>query len=95
MPIFKFRVSWQEDDNIQRDIEILSGQTFEDLHQSIIKSFLLNPAWHATFGVLNEVGKRVYSIDDTKLITGDVNETEKLYEDWDKYQLMIRAGILK
>jgi hypothetical protein len=63
MPIFKFRVSWQEDDNIQRDIEILSGQTFEDFHNCIKQSFILNPAWHATFGILNEVGKRIYSLD--------------------------------
>jgi Plasmid pRiA4b ORF-3-like protein len=63
MPIFKFRVSWQEDDNIQRDIEILSGQTFMDLHQCIKKCFLLKDEWHATIGVLNEVGRRVYSID--------------------------------
>jgi hypothetical protein len=39
--------------------------------------------------------KRVYSIDDTNLVTGDVNETEKLYENWDKYKLMVRAGIIK
>ena len=39
--------------------------------------------------------KRVYSIDDTKLVENTVSETQKLYENWDKYQLMIRAGIIK
>jgi hypothetical protein len=63
MPIFKFRVAWQEDDNVQRDIEILSSHTFEDFHQTIKKAFLLKDVWHATFGVLNEVGKRTYTID--------------------------------
>ncbi len=63
MAIFKFRVSWQEDENIQRDIGILSGQTFEDLHQFIKKSFKLKEEWHATFGVINDMGKRIYSLD--------------------------------
>jgi hypothetical protein len=47
------------------------------------------------YGYFSNELKRVYSIDDTNLVTGEVNETEKLYENWDKYQLMVRAGILK
>jgi hypothetical protein len=47
------------------------------------------------YGYFTSKPKRVYSMDDTNLVTGEVNETEKLYEDWDKYQLMIRAGIIK
>jgi hypothetical protein len=47
------------------------------------------------YGYFTNEPKRVYSIDDTNLVTGEVNETEKLYENWDKYQLMVRAGILK
>jgi hypothetical protein len=39
--------------------------------------------------------KRVYSIDDTKLVENTVSETQKLYENWDKYQLMVKAGIIK
>jgi hypothetical protein len=39
--------------------------------------------------------KRVYSIDNTKLVENTVSEIQKLYENWDKYQLMIRAGIIK
>jgi hypothetical protein len=63
MPIFKFRVVWQEDDNVQRDIEMLSGQMFADFHAIIKKSFALKDEWHATIGVLNEVGKRTHTID--------------------------------
>jgi hypothetical protein len=43
MSIIKFRVSWNQDDSTFRDIEILSGQTFDDLHQCI-KRELLMPA---------------------------------------------------
>jgi hypothetical protein len=63
MPIFKFRIAWQDDDNIQRDIEMLSSHVFQDFHAIIKKSFLLKDEWHATFGVLNEVGKRTHNID--------------------------------
>jgi hypothetical protein len=63
LKIFKFRVAWQEDDNIQRDIEIASSQTFEDLHNCIKQAFLLKPEWHAIIGVLNEQGKRIYTLD--------------------------------
>ena len=47
------------------------------------------------YGYFSGEPKRVYSIDDTNLVTGDVNEIENIYEDWDKYQLMVRAGIIK
>jgi hypothetical protein len=62
MPLFKFRVAWTEDDSIQRDIEILSGQTFHDLHEQIVKAFALKPEWQASFAVLNEVGKRTREV---------------------------------
>lgn len=44
---------------------------------------------------LGEDPKRIYSIDDTNLVENNVTETQKLYENWDKYQLMVKAGILK
>jgi hypothetical protein len=47
------------------------------------------------YGYFSNEPKRVYSIDDTNLVTGEINEIKKLYENWDKYQLMVRAGILK
>lgn len=39
MPLFKFRVYWEEDDLIYRDIEILSSQNLFELHNAIIKSY--------------------------------------------------------
>lgn len=47
------------------------------------------------YGYFTNEPKRIYSMDSVNLVTGEVNETEKLYEDWDKYQLMVRAGIIK
>jgi Plasmid pRiA4b ORF-3-like protein len=62
MSLFKFRVVWDDDDNISRDIEILSGQTFMDFHLFIQKSFALNKDWSASFYVINNLGKREYEI---------------------------------
>jgi hypothetical protein len=39
--------------------------------------------------------KRIYSIDDINLETENISEANGLYEDWNKYQFMIRAGIIK
>jgi Plasmid pRiA4b ORF-3-like protein len=58
MSIFKFRITWQDDDNVQRDIEILSSQTFMQLHEIIKSSFALDKKLHANFHVLNAAGLR-------------------------------------
>jgi Plasmid pRiA4b ORF-3-like protein len=62
MALFKFRVAWTDDDSIQRDIEILSGQTFYTFHEAIVKAFALKPEWQASFAVLNEAGKRTREV---------------------------------
>ncbi len=63
MALFKFRISWEEDNNIERDIEILSSSTFETLHAAVIQVFGLKPTWGATINVLNEAGKLSRVID--------------------------------
>ena len=48
------------------------------------------------FSTLNqEPPKRIYSADDVKLNSTNVKEANSLYEDWDRYQLMVKAGIIK
>ncbi len=41
MSVYKFRVAFEEDENIFRDIEIKPSQTMKDLNEIIISSFLL------------------------------------------------------
>ncbi len=64
MSLIKFRVCWSDDDTTLRDIEILSGQTYYDLH-TIIKKELLMPAdMEASFFVSNDFirkGKEISS----------------------------------
>jgi hypothetical protein len=62
MPIFKFRIVWTEDDNIVRDIEILSSQSYYLLHDAIKQAFALKPEWHASIAVIDDTGKRGYTL---------------------------------
>ncbi len=54
MHVFKFKISWVEDDNIQRDIEIKSSQTYGELHSVIKTAFALPNELEGKFYVSNE-----------------------------------------
>lgn len=58
MAILKFRVYWEEDDAIYRDVLIKHTQSFYDLHQIILKSFEFDQLHSATFYRSNDVWKR-------------------------------------
>lgn len=47
MPLLKFNLRWDDDINVERDIEILHSQTFHDFHEIIKKSFVFPPAMEA------------------------------------------------
>lgn len=49
MPLFRFRVYWEEDDQVYRDIELLSGQTFQQFHEAIVKSWEFDGKHAASF----------------------------------------------
>ena len=49
MAILKFRVYWDDDDSVYRDVVIRHTQTFEDLHHVILKSFEFDNKHQATF----------------------------------------------
>ena len=49
MAILKFRVYFEEDDSVYRDIAIRHTQNFFDLHQAILKSFEFDSKHQATF----------------------------------------------
>lgn len=54
MAILKFRVYWEEDEGVYRDIAIRHQQTFFDLHLSILKSFEFDTKHQATFYKSND-----------------------------------------
>jgi hypothetical protein len=58
MAILKFRVYWEEDDAIYRDVLVKHTQHFIDLHQIILKAFEFDQLHAATFYRSNDVWKR-------------------------------------
>lgn len=54
MPLFRFRVAWEEDDLVYRDVEIVSGQTFKDLHDVIVKAYEFDGKHAAQFFESND-----------------------------------------
>ena len=58
MAILKFRVYWEEDDSIYRDISVKHTQTFADFHQVILKAFEFDQKHDATFYRSNDTWQR-------------------------------------
>jgi len=54
MAILKFRIAWEEDDAIYRDVLVKHTQHFTDLHQIILKAFEFDEKHDATFFRSNE-----------------------------------------
>lgn len=54
MAIYRFRVSFEDYDDIERDIDIKSNQTFEDLHRAIHQSTGYNSEVSSSFYVSND-----------------------------------------
>lgn len=49
MPLLRFRVYWEEDDQIYRDIELRTGQTFLEFHKAILQSYEFDSKHQASF----------------------------------------------
>ncbi len=58
MAILKFRISWEEDDAIYRDVMVKHTQHFTDLHHIILKAFEFDEKHDATFFRSNEKWQR-------------------------------------
>lgn len=54
MPLFRFRVCWEEDDQIFRDIVLKSGQTFDQFQTAIFKAFEIKKSLPASFFESND-----------------------------------------
>ncbi len=58
MAILKFRVYWEEEDAIYRDILVKHTQHFSDFHQAILTAFTFDQKHDATFFRSNELWQR-------------------------------------
>ena len=58
MAILKFRIYWEDDDSVYRDVVIRHMQTFFDLHTVILKCFEFDNKHNATFYRSNDKWQR-------------------------------------
>ena len=58
MAILKFRVYYEEDDSVYRDVVIKHTQTFYELHNAILKAFEFDNKHGATFYRSNDNWQR-------------------------------------
>ena len=58
MAILRFRIYWEEDDSIYRDVVIKHKQNFADLHEIILKSYEFDSKHKATFYRSNDQWQR-------------------------------------
>lgn len=58
MAILKFRIYFEEDESIYRDIAIRHTQSFKDLHETILKSYEFDSKHKATFFRSNDHWQR-------------------------------------
>lgn len=58
MAVLKFRVYWEDDDSVYRDVAIKQNQNFLQLHQVILKAFEFDNKHQATFFRSNDHWQR-------------------------------------
>lgn len=58
MAILRFRVYWEEDDAVYRDVAIRHTQNFKDLHETILKAYEFDNKHKATFHRSNDHWQR-------------------------------------
>jgi hypothetical protein len=54
MALYRFRVTFEDYDDVSRDIDVKSNQTFEDLHRAIHQSTGYNPEYPSSFYISND-----------------------------------------
>ena len=83
MTVYRFRVSFEDHHDIYRDIEILSNQSFENLHEAIQQAVGFDASKNATFFQSNDYWRREKEIPlQTTVENGDKKgkpKTKKTY----------------
>jgi len=54
MALYRFRVTFEDYDDVTREIDVKSNQTFEDLHRAIHQSTGYNPEFSSSFYISND-----------------------------------------
>lgn len=54
MAVYRFRIAFEDYDDVIREIDIKSNQTFEDLHRAIHQAIGYNPDYPSSFYISND-----------------------------------------
>jgi len=54
MALYRFRITFEDYDDVLREIDVKSNQTFEDLHRAIHQSTGYNPEYSSSFYISND-----------------------------------------
>jgi hypothetical protein len=54
MALYRFKITFEDYDDVTREIDVRSNQTFEDLHRAIHQSTLYNPEYSSSFYISND-----------------------------------------
>src|SRR3954466_15723229 len=81
MALYRFKVTFEDYDDVSRDIEIKSNQTFIDLHKAIHQSTGYNPEFPSSFYISNDQwikGEEITYLPNQKRIDRGVSLMEKV-----------------
>ncbi|MCG3167635.1 MAG: hypothetical protein POELPBGB_03429 [Bacteroidia bacterium] len=62
MAVYKFRVLFEDDDQVHRDIEISSTQNFTDFRQAILNAYSIGKDWDSVFYVSDDKWHKVNEV---------------------------------
>jgi hypothetical protein len=71
MAVYKFRVTFEEHEDVSRDLEIKSTQSFEDLHSAILGSIGFDTKENASFYMSDDNWKKGREISLTEKTNGE------------------------
>ena len=81
MALYRFRVTFEDYDEVSRDIDVKSNQTFEDLHKAIHQSTGYNPEYPSSFYISNDQwmkGEEITYLPNQKRIDRKIPLMEKI-----------------
>ncbi|MES2278362.1 MAG: hypothetical protein V4592_20185 [Bacteroidota bacterium] len=81
MALYRFRISFEDYDDVMREIDVKSNQTFEDLHRAIHKSTGYDPEKSASFYISNDQwtkGEEITYLPNQKRIDRGISLMEKV-----------------
>src|ERR1700759_1977048 len=81
MALYRFRITFEDYDDVIREIDVKSNQTFEDLHRAIHQSTGYNPDFSSSFYISNDQwikGEEITYLPNQKRIDRGVALMEKV-----------------